>query len=103
MKKGEKVLIVMERYNPQLGMYCTIDEGEVVKVLKNTVVVSNGFGERKFDVNGCEKNPTRSVYGSATYHVYGQSEAKALYDGEKRFNGIRISYGEKYLQNVCNY
>ena len=99
-KDTKKVLVVMERYNPQLGFYCTIREGEVKKVLKNTVTVSDGFMERKFDLEGYEKKPSQSVYGSSTYHAYTIERAKELFDGEK-FNNTRISSGKEILEKVA--
>lgn len=100
-KDTKKVLVVMERYNLQLGNYCVIREGEVKKVLKNTVTVEVAvLGERKFDLEGYEKKPTQSVYGSATYHAYTTERAKELFDGEK-FNHSRISQGIELLQAIA--
>ena len=96
-KDTKKVLVVMERYNPQLGCYCTVREGEVKKVLKNTVTVEiPNYGEKKFDLEGYEKNPGRDVYGSSTYHAYTIERAKELFDGEN-FNHCRISDGIQFL------
>ena len=96
-KETKKVLVVMERYNPQLGCYCTIKECEVKRVYKNTVTVYDGSMERKFDINGYEKKPCQSIYGTSTYHAYTIEKAKELFDGEK-FDGYRISQGIALLK-----
>jgi len=92
----KKVVIVMFRHNPQLGNYCTLTEGEVVKSTKTTVTVTNGFGERSFDMDGKELKPVKSVYGSSYYQIFSFEKAKELFDGEK-FNGYRISHGKEML------
>ena len=99
-KETKKVLVVMERYNPQLGYYCTVKVGEVKRVLKNTVTVFDGYTEKKFDLEGYEKKPTQSLYGTATYHAYTVERARELFDGEK-FNNVRISSGADYLRTIA--
>lgn len=96
-KNTKQVLVVMERYNPQLGCYCTIRKGEVKKVLKASAIVSDGFTDRKYDLEGYEKSSNEALYGSTTHHVYTYERAKELFDGDK-FNRTRISSGIEILQ-----
>lgn len=99
-KDTKKVLVVMERYNPQSGCYCTIHKCDVKKFLKNTVIVEIPiYGEKKFDVLGYEKDPWRSIYGTTSFHAYTVTQAKELFDGEK-FNHCRILQGIEILQAI---
>lgn len=101
-KDTKKVLVVMTRYNPQLGAYCEIRHADVKSIRKNTVIVSIDGGSSyhiKYDLKGYDKNPREALYGSSDYHCYTIDEAKAKFDGEK-FNGIRISYGKEVIANI---
>ncbi len=91
----KQVILVMFRYNPQLGDYCTLEERDVVKTTKTCITVDCGCGFTKsFDVFGNEKKRSKDVYGSSLYRIYDLEAAKVLFDGEK-FNGYRISRGKE--------
>ena len=91
-KEKKQVVLVMFRYNPQLGVYCTVRLADVVKTTKSSVFVDFYGSSKCFDQSGRERNPRASLYGSSSYHIYTKEEAKELFDGET-FNGYRISTG----------
>lgn len=100
-KQQTQVIFAMFRYNPQLGSYCTLSLGNVVRVNKKTMVVNNGFYDKKFDFFGNEVKPTSAVYGSARYCVFALELAKELYDASKgTFDGYRISRGKELVETL---
>lgn len=98
-KEQNQVVLAMFRYNPQLGNYCTLKIANVIRVAKKSMLVSDGYTERRFTLCGNEVKPTSSVYGSAYYRVFAFELAKELFDGEK-FDGYRISSGKNILENL---
>lgn len=100
-KQDTQVILAMFRYNPQLGSYCTLKLANVVKAYKKTMLVSDGYYERKFDFFGNEVKPTSAVYGSAHYRVFALELAKELYDASKgTFDGYRISRGQNVVETL---
>lgn len=98
-KTKNQVIIVMYRYNPQLGSYCTLRLAEVVKVNKKTFVANDGITERKFNFCGNEVNPKSAIYGRAFYCAYSIELAKEKFDGEK-FDGYRVTSGKKVFDTL---
>ena len=89
--KNDTVAVVMERYNPQLGNYVTIERGTIDRVNKNSFSVTAGMITRKFDKqSGKRTDPSTDVYGSSTYSILTEKELNSkIKDG--KFNGSRIS------------
>lgn len=101
MKKGvkEQVVLVMYRYNPQLGNYCTLKMVDIIKVTKTSIKVDYYGSAKAFDFFGREKKPAKCVYGDACYRIYMPEVAKNMFDGEK-FDGYRISSGKEVLESL---
>lgn len=89
--KNDTVAVVMERYNPQLGNYVTIERGTIDRVNKNSFSVTAGMITRKFDKqSGKRTDYSTDVYGSSTYSILTEKELNnKIKDG--KFNGSRIS------------
>ena len=98
-KETKQVVLVKFRCNPQIGDYCTIRIADVVRTTATTIQVENYGSRISFDLSGCEKKPSRSVYGSSEYRIYDFEAAKELFDGEK-FKGYRISQGKEVFTNI---
>lgn len=97
--KKEQVVLVMYRYNPQLGNYCTLRISDVIKVTKTSIKVDYYGTEKVFNFCGMEKKPAKCVYGSAFYRIYTLDRAKDLFDGEK-FDGYKISTGKNIFETL---
>lgn len=77
LKKGDKALRLMERYNPQLGTYFSWNEVVVLKKSKVSVFVESYGGTDSYRIFDREKRgKDNSVYGSATYYLYTREEAE---------------------------
>jgi len=79
--KGEEVIRVMDRYNPQLGTYYVFSKYTIVKIQGKTVFCSD---DNRYDINTRErKNKSSSVYGGSDYTIY------SIDKGEKFFNELK--------------
>ncbi len=76
----------MERYNPQIGNYASLQIEEVTRTGKNTIALGN----EKYDSNGRRKATASCLYGSATYYILSIEDAQKACDIEAQtFNGIK--------------
>jgi len=73
-KKGEKVMRLMSRYNPQLGMYFVFDERTITRVnAKSISCDDNSIYDKE---TGMRKGPDKSIYGSSEYEIMSIDFAK---------------------------
>ena len=105
--KGQKAVVIGERYNPQLGTYLTGPYiVNVKRVNKNTYSIAYENGEDYHPTlfcagSGVAKKVSECVYGSMSYALYTPAMAVAKLncwaDKEKDPNGY---HAEKYRKNA---
>ena len=85
--KGDTVALVMERYNPQLGNYVTIQKKQIETATPKSFIVDGKKFNRK---SGERIDAPTSVYGSVTYSIMTEKELqKNVKDG--KYKGDKIS------------
>lgn len=93
LKKGDQAVIVMHRYNPQLGSYVTLSDTTVTKVTSTNVYCQLYDKDAIFHKNNrYQKNPSQAIYGSSFYELYTYKEAKKmLSNNNKEWYGYKVS------------
>jgi len=77
LKKGDTCVRMMERHNPQLGVYYTYEKRTVKTVNKKSIRVTGGYGDdESYDLeSGDRKKKSNDVYGSSYYSLITLKEA----------------------------
>lgn len=97
VKRGNTIVRMMKRFNPQLGTYWVFNTLIVDKITSASVICSDSH---KYDKKtGAQKDEDRSVYGSAQYTIMGLAEAKIIHTSLKTNYPSSVRGLEQYFEN----
>lgn len=102
-QENMKVVMVLYRYRPQFGCFCTLKEIEVVGSDEKTMTVLDGATRRKFDFFGNEVDAPEELYymDLKMRKVFAFDAAKEVFDKEKgTFDGFQIMQGKEIMLNL---
>jgi len=95
--KGQTVARLMERHNPQLGVYYVFTKSVIDRVNKRNVSIENDIS--KYDkLTGHRSDKDGSVYGSAYYQIMDIETAKKRF-AELEQSGSKVRGMEDILKN----
>lgn len=76
LKKGDACVRMMERHNPQLGVYFTYEKRTVKSIATKSIRVTGGYEDESYDLeSGDRKKKSNDVYGSSYYSLITLKEA----------------------------
>jgi hypothetical protein len=75
VKKGDTVIRIMARYNPQTGVYHIAEEFKVIRKNTNTVKIDSPYQDLFKISSGYQAKDSDDIYGSSSYSLYTQTKA----------------------------